>query len=34
MTDKNIDMAVKIASLVSQQGGTAYYVDLRSIGST
>ena len=26
MTDKNIDMAVKIASLVSQQGGTAYYV--------
>lgn len=26
MTDKNIDMAVKIASLVSQQGGTAYFV--------
>ncbi len=26
MYDKNIDMAVKIAALVSQQGGTAYYV--------
>lgn len=26
MIDKNIDMAVKIASLVSQQGGTAYFV--------
>lgn len=26
MTDKNIDMAVKIASLVSEQGGTAYFV--------
>lgn len=26
MHNKNIDMAVKIAALVSQQGGTAYYV--------
>lgn len=26
MTDKNIDMSVKIASLVSEQGGTAYFV--------
>lgn len=26
MSDKNIDMAVKLAALVSEQGGTAYYV--------
>lgn len=26
MCDKNTDMAVKLADLVSQQGGTAYYV--------
>ena len=26
MSDKNIDMAIKLATLVSQQGGTAYYV--------
>ena len=26
MCDKNTDMAVKLADLVSQKGGTAYYV--------
>ena len=26
MIDKNIDMATRIASLVAQQGGVAYYV--------